>query len=325
MNPNVGYRVERMHAAMKTLKIVSLALWSLIAVLLVGLFCWLTATRGSLGWSLSNFSLSGSMQEVLSRSMPASDISSLDVSLNSADIVYSADTGDTIRVTCYSNSSKDKSLFSVSQTGKTLSILENGYGWGFHLFDSFSRRVEVVLPASWHGNLSLKSLSGDIRLPDSMDLASLSVSTASGDIACEGGSGSLKGSSVRLKSVSGDVRVTDISSPAFNLSSISGDITANDLTGAGELSSTSGNISATLVSMDGAVSATSVSGDIRLGLASGVGARLDAHSVSGSITASQPLTTTGSGFGRNSAVGTMGTAPYQPLNLSTTSGDIHVG
>lgn len=311
---------------MKTLRIIQIALWSAIALVLTGILCWMLAGH-SFGWRISNWNLSPSLAtvKVLDRTVDAQSVGAVDTDLKSADVVYSTGASDSIRVACYADSTGDKNEFSVTQSDGTLHIAQAGSAWGFHLFGSVARRVEVQLPASWRGSLTHKSLSGDVRVPAGLTLSSLNLSLASGDITSLGGSGTLTADTVHVSTLSGDIRLSGVNSKSYDIHSTSGDVTAGSLAGTGTLGTTSGDVSATLSRMDGSVAVSSVSGDVRLTLAAGVGAKVDARSVSGNISSAAGLTFTGSDlFDRHNASGQVGSAPYQPLTISTTSGDIRL-
>lgn len=307
---------------MKNLRIVQIAAWSVVAVLLTGVLV-LGIARGGYGGLYRfgfDWNFTSAEKQVLTQSAASSGVDTVDVGVASADVVFRTG-GSDIQVACYGPDGKDDNEYSVSRSGSELLVKQKMRLFSFHWFDWGSRRVEITLPENWHGSLAVSSASGGVQLPGGMQLSNINIALASGDVACASDA-PITAEDVKISSVSGDLNLGSLSCKTFSLSSTSGDVRAASLAGQGRIHTVSGDVGVdSLARMDGAVSAGSVSGDIRIGLGQGVGAQVTAGSVSGDISATGSLSFSGS----HSASGQIGTGPYQPLSLSTTSGDIRIG
>ena len=303
---------------MKTLRIVQIVAWSAVAVMLIGLLVFFL-THGGNGFDFA-FDLSHPAgAQVLEKAAETADIQTVEVDVKNADVIYKTG-GEDIRVVCYGDSKRDAEAFSAVQSGGTLRVSQAWRMFDWNWLSWGSRRVEVTLPAGWHGNLALTSASGDVSLTGEMALSEANLSLTSGDVRLDS---ALTAQSFRIASVSGDIRLGSVDCKSFDIHSTSGDIRLESLAGAGEVRTTSGTISlGSLVRMDGSVKLSTVSGDVQLALAQSVGADVDAHCLSGDISSTYPLSYSGSR--RNDASGKIGTAPYSSLMLSTTSGDIRI-
>jgi DUF4097 and DUF4098 domain-containing protein YvlB len=179
------------------------------------------------------------------------------------------------------------------------------------------------------GAARAETISGDVTMADTPKLemaksvsgnVTLSGVTTEGDLSAASVSGNLVGKSIKvhaldLGSVSGDVRLTDVSCDRLAAKSISGTV---------EYAGT--------ITKGGSYEVNAHSGDIRLTLANPAGFVLNANSFSGSIRSDLPLTiggdTSGAGRpGRRTGVSNHSmTATYgdgsATLTLRTFSGDI---
>lgn len=206
---------------------------------------------------------------------------------------------------------REKDPITISQEGDSLRIKQTHRNGLFHFYWSFDfdAQVKLYVPKeSLYSKLTAATVSGNItwKLEDK-EINILSLSSVSGDIRC----GEMKAQSVSLSSTSGE---------------ISGAVEAETL----ELSNTSGDIDlSTQQTRD--LHACTVSGDIRLSGA--IQTSAEVNTVSGDITLSlldRPsqyalhfssisgdCTVTGANMAdmENGVV---------PLNLSTTSGDLHL-
>lgn len=303
---------------MKTLRIVRIAAWSAVAVLLTGLLVFFLAHGGN-GFDFAFDFSHPTGAQVLEKTAETADIQTVEVDVKSADVIYKTG-GEDIRVVCYGDGKRDAEAFSAVQSGGTLRVSQAWRLFDWNWFSWGSRRVEVTLPAGWHGSLALASASGDVSLAGEMAPSEVNLSLTSGDVRADS---ALTAQSFRIASVSGDIRLGSVDCQSFDIHSTSGDIRLESLAGAGNVKTTSGDIGlGSLARMDGSVKLSTVSGDVRLALARGVGADVDARCLSGDVSSTYPLSYSGSR--RNDASGKIGTAPYTPLTLSTTSGDIRI-
>ncbi len=162
--------------------------------------------------------------------------------------------------------------------------------------------VEVVGRGAL-GILRVRSASGDVRADD---VVGTDVQLSSGDVRLK-----VVRDSAATSTTSGDVTLGTVGG-RWSATSASGDLSADSVTGEVELETTSGDI--TLGRCDGpTVSLRSVSGDIRLGLPTGIRVEPEISTMSGKVRLPEP------------AVRSPGEArrPVR-LRLRTVSGDIRV-
>lgn len=161
-----------------------------------------------------------------------------------------------------------------------------------------SPTLSVYLPKAEYKSLEVKSLSGDIYVPNFLAFASADIQTASGDISYEGNTSE----NLYLKSMSGDLNIDGVKPDKLAVQTTSGDIKISHadvkesikvkaVSGEAELenikgqsisvNSTSGDITFSDTVMSGEIRAESVSGNITLKGCDA--ATLDFKSTSGDI------------------------------------------
>ena len=158
----------------------------------------------------------------------------------------------------------------------------------------------------------LSSASGDIQVDRAG--GTLAVTTASGEIVVGEAADSLT-----VSCVSGDVRVAGVKR-SLVLRTTSGKVSAR-ASGRLSIEAGSGDVDVTLEPPLAKAEVTTVSGDMRVRLAAGLGCALDLSTSSGSIDMAVPLDMQSVSRQRVSGVLRRGSAP---VVLRSSSGDIHV-
>lgn len=241
------------------------------------------------------------------------DVSSINISYLTEKLEVQYTTDNQLIIHEYFNR-EDETLFAETTYENGSINVRNGRRSGFFGLRS---KVELFLPASWEGSLSIITVSGSIKLPNQWKLSSLNLKTISGSIEV----GSVAAGMIQLGSTSGSIKA-DMLNGALDLHSISGSIKVENAAGGGSFNTTSGGIRVNFTGLSSHVKASSISGGVRLGLPADASVELEAASGTGSIH---------TGFDdklnfvrRNKAHGFVGTAPYQYVRISTTTGGIHV-
>jgi lia operon protein LiaG len=158
--------------------------------------------------------------------------------------------------------------------------------------------LDVTIPSGYAGDIAVGTVSGDVTLP------------------------ALSSRAVTVKTVSGDARLAAIRCSQASFHTTSGSLRAEALEAARvELTSVSGDM--TVARLRGSARASSTSGDISLSLLPDAAFQLDARSVSGRVSCAFPITLSGAqdGGGRHALVGTVGDGRDE-ITVSTVSGDI---
>lgn len=320
---------------MKGLKITLIAV---LGVVVLGL-CVL------LGYSLSKTDagrfeiVSSDAGLVQEKEFPVADIDKLDIRYgkSSNDVTIYESDGSTVIVREFANFSvKDSELAEIKLSGSTLSVkgpkrTNNMINFNRYMY------TEIWLPAGYEGEISVKTVSGEIRVDRDLPLQQkLKLSSTSGDIATR----NVTATQVSVASTSGEVTVSDGSSER-KVNTTSGDIRISGVDGRFSVSSTSGEV--TIEGQSGFGAASTTSGDVRLSVAQLTG-DLDIDTSSGEVTLQlsrdeslQFKATTSSGvistffddalaFSKKGdrAEGSVGNDSKNKVTVTTTSGDIRV-
>lgn len=304
---------------------VAIVTWSLIALALIALLVFfITCGRGYNGLFHGNWSgsfNSGPVAVLTSKTVPVSDISAININASSADVNFTHSQGSNIEMQIQGNSgSNSKNMFSITSDGGVLAITQNFNplsGFPF-IFGSSNHTINITLPDSYSKDLTCNLTSGDINFGGNYTFGRANIKQVSGNI----GGGSIKADSLTLNSTSGDLRLSGINAGSYKISSISGDLSVSSISGAGSVDTTSGDLRFGLTSLTGACNVSTTSGDINIGIAKGVSAQIGANANWGNIKTNFPAEY--SGRNRNNATAKVGSGPYNPLNVSVTSGDITI-
>ncbi len=188
-------------------------------------------------------------------------------------------------------------------------------------------------------DLSVLSSSGSVRLSRDVTADAVFLKSTSGSVRAEG---NIKSSDILTAlSTSGSVRLHNIEAKSCDLSSTSGSVNADsivvedydircssgsirigEISGGGRMKSTSGSVTATLISPVGDVSASSSSGSVRLTVPSSTEFTFQGHSSSGSVKTDFDLTNMNKSD--HDLSGQVGSNPTCTINASCTSGSVHV-
>lgn len=233
----------------------------------------------------------------------------------------------------------------IQQNGNDIRI---GHSNELELFHNISISYDLVVPQQTQlrshtgsgsqdidglqGQLEIQSGSGSLKITNIGDR--VGAETGSGDIQIEAVRGN-----VRAKAGSGSIHATDISggfegttgsghvvfaqsgTGAVRAETGSGGMELRGVNGSLEASAGSGTITAE-GNPTGSWTVRTGSGSVRLRLASGAGFDLDAHTSSGSISVSQPVTVQGT-FGRKELRGKVRGGGV-PVQVETGSGNIEI-
>lgn len=284
------------------------------------------------GYALSGFHISNirsnSTFEHNSYTYDAAGITSIDISDIDSPVVLQSSSADIIAIDCYENSNY---RYEIKQDiNGTLSIQKiNSTRWGFQNwfnYDFTEKPLTVTIPSDLIADVSLSSVSGEIRINDIQAL-SLSASNTSGSILIEN------------TDVRGDLRASSVSGTvSFGSARIGGNLSVTATSGAilTRAVSVGADTKFSSVSGDLRLNETTVSEDITLETTSGSidfemlsGNNLDFHTVSGRISGTLHANSldyyivSDSLSGKVSVMG--GSAKgTKRLDVSSTSGDINI-
>lgn len=236
----------------------------------------------------------------------------LDVALGSGRLEVIAESHGRVRV---SVDAADPDAFTIDQIGSTITIREESR------WRSRRQRPRILVEAPPDADMTVRAGSADITTRGNLGV--LMSRTGSGDLDVSAaarldvstGSGTIRvataGGPARFDTASGDVSVGVIEGQ-LEASTASGDVEATSVAGSVEVGTASGDVAIGRVDGD-AITIKTLSGDIRLGLPTGIRVEPDISTLSGSVTL--PLAAPPSDDGPRRVV---------RVRLKTMSGDIRV-
>lgn len=178
--------------------------------------------------------------------------------------------------------------------------------------------VEVFLPATWHGELTLSSLYGCITTEENWTLERLDIQANEG--------------SVLLKDIKAPrIRIATAVSPVFidnaegftDIHTVSGIIQAGKITGGAKLATSDAPIVASFGPLNNIIETTTINGTTNLILPKEGGIKVDGVSKRGNITSEVEGLEVKVKPGNVTVVtGTLREKPYQNVKLSSINGDI---
>jgi DUF4097 and DUF4098 domain-containing protein YvlB len=177
----------------------------------------------------------------------------------------------------------------------------------------------ITLDAVNASNLSLSSTSGDIRVVGALDIKdTLSVKCGSGGISINV---PVTADKVFAKASSGGIRLGEVQTKNFDLSSSSGSINITGISGTGNIHATSGGITVMFHGPLGEATLSSGSGSIRISVDKSLSFNFDGQCTSGSVRANFPLLSSNDG---RKASATVGNNPKASITATASSGGISI-
>lgn len=178
--------------------------------------------------------------------------------------------------------------------------------------------VEVFLPASWHGELQLSSLYGDISTEDDWSLERLEIQANEGSVSLK----TIEAPRIRIVTAVSPILVEKAVGFA-DLHSVSGTICAKSITGGAKLATSDAPIYASFESLNNIIECTTLNGTTNLILPKSCGIKVDGVSKRGCIVSDIEGLEIKVKPGNVSCVsGILGEKPYQNVKLSSINGDI---
>ncbi len=262
-----------------------IALWTLVALVLSGTLFAVSVTEdfrrngGSLSFEQAQIGPGTSYTLDETEAAATAGIRHIEIRSDSPDVIITETDGDTTSVrlhgTVRTTAAASVPHLVMERNGDTLVFrLERAstLSIGFH---SSNLSLDVALPAAYAGMLTLSGASSGIEM-NAGHFEALSIQTASGDVSL----GSLTTEhALKIKTVSGEIRIDKAACGDAEISSVSGDKTIGTLSVAStaRLGATSGATEAERISARD-VDATTVSGDMTIGSLNASQARFEGTS-----------------------------------------------
>lgn len=177
----------------------------------------------------------------------------------------------------------------------------------------------IYIPDTYKGDISISTISGDIKSDKILELSALKADTVSGDIEFA----SVSAPMVDVSTTSGEIEFNTLNTNTSLLKSVSGDINVDSYVGALTAESKSGSIDFNIAEIKGASTINSISGNVELSLDVSNDLVLDGKTVSGKISISNDLNNQTIETGDKFLKATFNSGKNK-LNITTTSGNIEL-
>lgn len=250
---------ERENGMKKKYLLISIVLWTLVAVAVVG----------AIAYGL-NGGFKGMMEGVLVKqeTVAIDNVRSISIEGTHHSVEVRKTNGDSIRISQYGREDlSDRELFKVSVTEDSVRVTINEWYLHFYIFNFVNDKLIIEIPDSFAGDLSVKTSSGGVKVEDEFRLANASFTASSGGIHINN---NLNAAQLNAQTSSGGVHIEGniVSAGSVSLKSSSGGIKINGTVTAQSLSAvtSSGGIrSSEAINVTGSVILKSSSGSIRIG------------------------------------------------------------
>ena len=257
-------------------------------------------------------------------SMPTASIRSIRVETLSENITIRECSGESVTARFHgkvsSSAQDDMPHLKVERHGTEMTIRIERHRRNFVAQTSEDAELEVHIPKQYAGNLSAKSVSGNITT-GSHRYKKLALTTISGNIESE----DVKAESLKLDTTSGNIRTQKLTAERTEIRSTSGEIKVKAATGDMNVHATSGDVAMNFTDMPDCIEVETVSSDIRLGMPSKAKFKLDAHSVSGDLSCDFPITLVDSrADGGNHVLIGVVESDKDTITANTVSGNIKI-
>lgn len=314
---------------MKAFKIALIAILAGLAVFLTVVMVGIMNGSGSVGFFGTSYNIgSGALRLQKEQEVPETEITAMEVDCDGTpfDISVLPGEGRQIKIEEYYNAELEPDrMMEVSVTNKKLVIRQRlAYGivgWKGNLGGC----VKVYIPAEIYEslkNMEIETTSGDIEISGWEEcrpsMKEVRLSTTSGEITAD----YLNAEKVNVSSVSGDIEVQNVTGK-LHASATSGTLDIRQLTGEGELNTVSGEVYVGTDRLAGDLKIGTTSGEVQLTIPQDSSFKLDIDTTSGSI---DTFFDNQLSFSKreNSASGTVGNSPEYQIDINTTSGDVEI-
>lgn len=305
----------------KSVKIVSLVIWIAFAAFIIAILSMFIGGKG--GDYMNTFRdrfTGGTLTEVYNQSFDITDIDKIDIDCSTADIVFSQAQDDEIMVTISTTKENDEgNQLEVQNSGGSLNITQKQKNIFNFLWWGINRTIiEISVPDNFKKDIAIDNSTGDITFSGTYEFANAAISNSTGDFNAE----NLKTESFALKVSTGDVKISSLKTSNYDIALSSGDITLKELSGGGRIKTSTGDIQVGLISLDSQSVISTSTGHIQLALAENINAEISAKTSTGDISSDYAAIIEGKS-GKNASI-TLGSEPYQIIEVSTSTGDIDI-
>ncbi len=155
----------------------------------------------------------------------------ISIETNTADVLFMPSSDETCKVACYED---EKVMHTARVSDNTLTIsVTDTRKWYEHIgITAENAVITVYLPEEQYGILSVRSDTGDIKIPDFLSFSSIGIITGTGDVKNSADSEEY----IRIGTDTGDIEVENVSAKTVSLSVSTGEIEVSSLVCEGDVS-----------------------------------------------------------------------------------------
>lgn len=155
---------------------------------------------------------------------------SISIVTDTADIVFVPSEDVKSSVVCYEQKNVRHSV--TVKDGALVIEVVNTKKWYDYIGITFGTpRITVSIPQDEYGALSVKSGTGDVKIPKGFTFESIDIAESTGDVASAASASEL----LKIKTSTGDIRVENASAGALDLSVSTGEVIARSITCEGDV------------------------------------------------------------------------------------------
>lgn len=307
----------------RNLKIIRIAMWSLVALGLTAiLILGITNSNGINGvFNLTNI-IDSNIAVQKDENLEIKSVNKIIVDFSSSDIIVKVTDEDNMRIVQKSSKTlKDDEKFQVIQGNNQITIEKRKFGnlsntWSF---GNFKEVIEIYLPKKYNSDLDIETSSGDIKFDSDIILSNANFSASSGDIVSKY---NLEVKDFNIETSSGDISIETLTAPTYKIKATSGDIKINSLSGSGQVDTSSGDIKVEYKDIEEYSEVTATSGDVKLTIQKGMSLEFKGKCSSGDINSNLDLNYKDENH--HEATARIGNGPYKKISVNTSSGDISI-
>ena len=152
---------------------------------------------------------------------------------NTADVVFEIADNGKCKVVCYEETNAAHTV-SVEDGALKISVSDKKTWLDYIGFNFSTPKITVYLPVGAYDKLKIESNTGDVFIPSELKLGSIDVEINTGGVECQASATE----TIRIKTTTGDIKLTNVSADAVDLTVSTGQITASGINCAGDISMT---------------------------------------------------------------------------------------
>lgn len=167
-----------------------------------------------------NFLMLNTTKTVTKTHTVTEDFHSISISENTSDVVFLPSEDETVRIVC-NEQKKVKHSVSVQNGVLTVKLVDTRKWYDYITIFNFGKyKTTVYLPKDTYKNVTVKTNTGDINMPDGYIFENASLSVDTGDVSW---SADVSGA-LRIESDTGDVKIANAAVGSLKLESDTGDV-----------------------------------------------------------------------------------------------------